>query len=186
MGRQFRADLPVGNDSRPAPVFQISRQHHDMDRGIRRESGVDRSGPPNPALDSAGFHHQCGTWRGGMSAGDRRSPAPTENTISSTGSKACLPPESSMARKAKEYQRDTASPGPTTTIAQPGSPEFKRPSRQAYRLGISAYIKASSRRRSPTSNCPSIAVLRLDADWYKSTMICLEKSGTTSCPAACC
>jgi hypothetical protein len=87
-----------------------------------------------------------------------------------------LPPAGEHdGQKAKDYQRDTASPTYydnctaslaefEKTIARTGIPSTN--------IGIHQGFFEETL---PTFNCPSIAVLRLDADWYESTMICLEK-----------
>jgi O-methyltransferase len=128
----------------------------------------------NPALNQ-GSIIECGTWRGGMSAGmievggfDRR-----YNFFDSFEG---LPPAGEQdGEKAKEYQRDTASPTYyenctasleefDKTISLTGVPPEK----------VSIH-KGFFERTLPLFACPPISVLRLDADWYESTMVCLDK-----------
>ena len=87
-----------------------------------------------------------------------------------------LPPAGEQdGKRAKEYQRDTASPtyydNCTASLA-----EFEKTISLTGLLPDKIGIhKGFFEETLPKFACPPIAVLRLDADWYESTMICLEK-----------
>ena len=128
----------------------------------------------NPALDR-GSIIECGTWRGGMSAG-MIGIAGANRKYDFFDSFEGLPPAGELdGQKAKDYQRDTASltyyDNCTASLA-----EFEK---TIARTGVSStnvgIHKGFFQDTLPHFNCPPIAVLRLDADWYESTMICLEK-----------
>ena len=128
----------------------------------------------NPALDR-GSIIECGTWRGGMSAG-MIGIAGANRKYDFFDSFEGLPPAGEHDGQKRRTTSAIPRRQPITTIAQPRSRNLKKPSHgQAYRPRTSAYIKGFFEETLPTFNCPPIAVLRLDADWYESTMICLEK-----------
>ncbi len=127
----------------------------------------------NPDLNE-GAIIECGTWRGGMSAGMIEI-ASLHKTYHFFDSFAGLPPAGERdGQKAKDYQLDTKSPAYydncTASLA-----EFQK---TIALTGVSledvrihqGFFEATL----PRFNCPPIAVLRLDVDWYESTMICLE------------
>jgi hypothetical protein len=128
----------------------------------------------NPAL-SRGAIIECGTWRGGMSAGMIEI-AGREKTYHFFDSFEGLPAAGERdGERAMEYQRDTTSPtyfdNCTASLA-----EFERTISSAGLSPTNVGIhKGFFQDTLPQFACPSIAVLRLDADWYDSTMICLAK-----------
>ncbi|HEY1731767.1 MAG TPA: TylF/MycF/NovP-related O-methyltransferase [Terriglobales bacterium] len=128
----------------------------------------------NPALNQ-GSIIECGTWRGGMSAGMIEVAGPGRN-YHFFDSFAGLPPAGEQdGQKAKDYQRDTASPtyfdNCTASLA-----EFEKTiSLTGISPGKIGIHKGFFEDTLPQFTCPPVAVLRLDADWYESTMVCLEK-----------
>jgi O-methyltransferase len=128
----------------------------------------------NPALHQ-GSIIECGTWRGGMSAGMIEISG-ADRQYDFFDSFEGLPPAGEQdGQKAKDYQRNTASPtyfdNCTASLA-----EFQKTIARTGVTPSSAGIhKGFFEDTLPRFTCPPIAVLRLDADWYESTMICLEK-----------
>jgi O-methyltransferase len=128
----------------------------------------------NPDLDG-GSIIECGTWRGGMSAGMIEA-AGIHRSYHFFDSFEGLPPADERdGEHGKEFQRNTSSPTYydncrasleefEQTIAITGCP--------VKNIGIHKGFFDSTL---PGFSCPPIAVLRLDADLYASTMICLEK-----------
>lgn len=128
----------------------------------------------NPSLNK-GCIIECGTWRGGMSAGMMEMGG-LERDYHFFDSFEGLPAaEERDGQRAKEYQRDRTSPtyfdNCTASLA-----DFEKTISltgvSPKKIGIhKGFFEATL----PEFICPPIAVLRLDADWYESTMICLEK-----------
>ncbi len=128
----------------------------------------------NPDLGE-GAIVECGTWRGGMSAG----------MIETGGSKRryCffdsfegLPPVQDIdGPEAKQWQANTASPSFHNNCSAPLE-DFRESIRMTgCPQGNIAISKGFFEDTLPSFEPPPIAVLRLDADWYASTMICLER-----------
>jgi O-methyltransferase len=114
---------------------------------------------------------ECGTWRGGMSAG-LIEVGGFHRDYYFFDSYEGLPPAGKMdGKKAIDYENSFSTPGCAAsieefqqTMAMTGCPENK----------IHVY-KGFFERTLPDFSCPKIAILRLDGDWYESTMICLNK-----------
>jgi O-methyltransferase len=128
----------------------------------------------NPTLDN-GCIIECGTWRGGMSAGMMEIAGP-ERQYHFFDSFEGLPAAGDRdGPRAQEYQRDTTSPTYFDNCAA-SLAEFEQTISSTgvppQNIGIHKGFFADTL---PNFSCPPIAVLRLDADWYESTMICLEK-----------
>lgn len=128
----------------------------------------------NPDLDG-GSIVECGTWRGGMSAGMIEVAGLHRNYHFFDSFEGLPPAGEHDGEKAKEFQRNRSSPAYYNnctasleefeqTISVTGCPETN--------IGIHKGFFDSTL---PKFSCPPIAVLRLDADWYDSTMMCLEK-----------
>jgi O-methyltransferase len=128
----------------------------------------------SPSLNN-GSIIECGTWRGGMSAGMMEIGGPGRNYHFFDSFEGLPPAGERDGPKAKEYQRDTTSPtyfdNCTASLA-----EFQKTISLAgvapEKVGIH---KGFFEDTLPKFNCPPIAVLRLDADWYESTLVCLNK-----------
>jgi len=127
----------------------------------------------NPDLNR-GSVVECGTWRGGMSAGMVEM-AGLHRNFHFFDSFEGLPPAGERdGEKAKEYMSapihyDYGDCGASLeefkqTLSMTGCPEEN--------IGIH---KGFFENTLPHFSPPPIAILRLDADWYDSTMICLEK-----------
>jgi len=128
----------------------------------------------NPDLDG-GCIIECGTWRGGMSAGMIEVAGRRRNYHFFDSFEGLPPAGERDGFEAREFQSNTSSPTYFNnctasleefegTISKAGCPKEN--------IGIH---KGFFETTLPAFSCPPIAVLRLDADWYESTMICLEK-----------
>lgn len=117
---------------------------------------------------------ECGTWRGGMAAG-LATIGGRERDYHFFDSYAGLPPatleDGAYAQRAMEsgdglyFDRNTASLDEfLATLSQVGLPHA--------RLNVHKGLFAET---FPKAAVGAVAVLRLDADWYSSTLQCLEK-----------
>ncbi len=123
----------------------------------------------------AGSIVECGTWRGGMSAG-MIEVAGTERQYYFFDSFEGLPPAGEQdGEQAKEFQKNTNSPAYYDNC-RASLEEFEQTISMTRcprkNIGICKGFFASTL---PDFSSPPIAVLRLDADLYESTMTCLEK-----------
>jgi O-methyltransferase len=127
-----------------------------------------------PAMDGASII-ECGTWRGGMAAG-LAAIGGAARTYHFFDSFAGLPPptheDGEFARRAQDsrdgslyFDNNTAALGEfMATLAPLGLPRERLQVHQGF---FAATF--------PGVEVPPVAVLRLDADWYSSTLQCLEK-----------
>jgi len=128
----------------------------------------------NPDLER-GAIVECGTWRGGMSAGMVEVGGQRRRYYFFDSFEGLPPAQDIDGPAARQWQANTAA---TTfhnncaasledfreSIAMTGCPP-----------GKVTILKGFFEDTLPDFDPPPIAVLRLDADWYASTMICLEK-----------
>jgi O-methyltransferase len=114
---------------------------------------------------------ECGTWRGGMSAGMIEIGG-FDRDYFFFDSFEGLPPAGEIdGKKAKEYEDSLSAPGCEASLE-----EFKQTiSMTGCPAGKIHVYKGFFESTFPEFCPPKIAVLRLDADWYESTMICLNK-----------
>jgi O-methyltransferase len=127
-----------------------------------------------PAL-ADGVIVECGTWLGGMAAGLIEIGG-TQRPYLFCDSFEGLPPAREIdGEAAKRWQADTTSPRFLNNCAV-SLQEFERTIR---RTNISfdwvTIKKGYFSDTFPTFQTPPVSILRLDADWYDSTMQCLEK-----------
>lgn len=131
-----------------------------------------------PAL-AAGCIVECGTWRGGMAAGLAVLGGPGRQ-YHFFDSFAGLPPVTT--RDGEAARRWQAASVDNCAAARE---EFERVIAGAAippaRLHIHAGFFADT---FPGVAVPPIAILRLDADWYESTLLCLEKFWDSLLPGA--
>jgi|SRR5208283_1383729 len=118
---------------------------------------------------------ECGTWKGGMAAAMIETGG-SERRYYFFDSFEGLPPAKEIdGPLAKRWQADTSSPtyyGNCTASLE----DFRHTLEMAPCKPDAIEIhKGFFENTVPVFDCPPIAVLRLDADWYESTMICLEK-----------
>ena len=116
---------------------------------------------------------ECGVWRGGMCAGmaDILGPARSYHLFDSFEG---LPPAQDIdGQAAKEWQQNTGSPGYYDNCKAEESYAA-----EAMKLSGATNVhlhKGWFEKTLPGTKIePCIALLRLDADWYDSTMCCLE------------
>ena len=118
---------------------------------------------------------ECGTWRGGMAAGLISVGGPKRKYYFFDSFEGLPPAEDIDGQKAKVYQASPEAPEYAnncsatlhefkSTIALTGCPAENIDIRQGF-------FEQSFK----SFNSPPVALLRLDADWYSSTMACLEK-----------
>src|ERR1051326_6423850 len=118
---------------------------------------------------------ECGTWRGGMAAG-LVTVGGRERDYHFFDSFAGLPPASEIdGSAARDWQAEALrNPAVRNLVANPA--EFAalmaRIGTPAERLHIHEGLFADTFAKAVV---PPIAVLRLDADWYESTRLCLER-----------
>ena len=137
----------------------------------------------DPAL-AGGAVVECGTWRGGMAAG-LAVLGGRERDYFFFDSFAGLPPVGAAdGEDARRWQADRAGPSYLDNC-RASREEFARVIGMAglppARLHICAGFFADT---FPAVAVPPVAILRLDADWYESTMLCLEKFWDSLCPGA--
>lgn len=116
---------------------------------------------------------ECGVWRGGMTAGIASILGPDRKYFLFDSFEGLPPAKEIDGPAAIKWQQNTKSSNYYDNCAAP--PEFAE---RAMRLaGISSYelVRGWFNTTVPTTKIEEpIALLRLDADWYDSTMICLE------------
>jgi O-methyltransferase len=130
-----------------------------------------------PALALDGDIVECGTWRGGMSAAMAeiaRAKALAGRSVLFDSFQGLPPPDSLDGEMAFAWASDTESP-----LYYDNCTASEDDARRAMSLaGVSDYrIFAGwfEETLSPyAAENPKIAILRLDGDWYRSTMTCLE------------
>ncbi|HEV2302051.1 MAG TPA: TylF/MycF/NovP-related O-methyltransferase [Stellaceae bacterium] len=137
----------------------------------------------DPAL-AGGAVIECGTWKGGMAAGLARLGGPGRDYWF-FDSFAGLPPVGEKdGEAARRWQADAAGPSYLDNC---------RASREAFARVIGRVALPPERVHIcagffvdtfPAVAVPPVAVLRLDADWYESTLLCLEKFWPNLLPGA--
>jgi O-methyltransferase len=127
----------------------------------------------DPALDGGGIV-ECGTWRGGMSAGMIEVGGPGRQYFFFDSFEGLPPVQEVDGPKALKWQSDQ-------TARRFGNCDASRDEFEAtIRMTgcppeIIHIAKGFFEQTFPDFIPPPVAVLRLDADWYASTAICLEK-----------
>jgi O-methyltransferase len=137
----------------------------------------------NPALEG-GCIIECGTWRGGM-AGGLVMIGGRERDYYFFDSFKGLPPTSPRdGDDARRWQADTTSPFYFENCAatrEELTSALSRAQLPRDRLHVHEGFFADT---FPMIITPPIAVLRLDADWYDSTILCFEKFWDQLLPGA--
>jgi O-methyltransferase len=118
---------------------------------------------------------ECGTWRGGMSAGMIEICGKDKSYYFLDSFEGLPEPKEIDGKRAFAWQADKESPGYYDNCSS-SLELFKN---TIDRTGINhdnvMIIKGFYDKSFQTFESPKISVLRLDADWYESTMLCLEK-----------
>ena len=163
--RQFRPFTMVGRDAYISNLYLADRALAD------------------PALAS-GCVIECGTWRGGMAAGLIALGGNRRDYFFFDSFQGLPPAGAADGEAARRWQADTQ-----------GSQYFEncRASQAEFAAVVARAGAASGRLHVYEGffadtfarvSVPPIAVLRLDADWYESTMLCLEKFWDSLLPGA--
>ena len=116
---------------------------------------------------------ECGVWRGGMSAGMAEVLGPERDYFLFDSFEGLQPATELDGQAAKEWQSDTQSPDYYDNCAAPI--EFAQRAMKLSGAPRHTLVKGWFEDTLPdfVPPCP-IAVLRLDGDWYESTMTILE------------
>lgn len=117
---------------------------------------------------------ECGVWRGGMSAGMATVLGPERSYYLYDTFEGLPAPKLELdGQKALDYQNDVDSPWYFENCS--AAPEFAQQAMTLSGATKVRLIKGTFQDTLPV-HLPEepIAVLRLDGDWYESTMICLE------------
>jgi O-methyltransferase len=130
------------------------------------------------ALRNAKLHDcaivECGTWRGGMAAGMVEIGGPERDYYFFDSFEGLPPAEEVDGHSAKNWQADTTAATFYNNCAATLE-EFQDTLRMTKCPTRAFHIhKGWFEETLPKVVCPPIAVLRLDADWYASTLTCLE------------
>jgi len=118
---------------------------------------------------------ECGTWRGGMAAGLMTVCGPERDYYFFDSFRGLPPAGIEDGEAAVEWQRNTTGPryfGNCTATREEFVDVVNRVGFPAERVKV---YEGFFNEVFPRVAVPPIAVLRLDADWYESTMLCLEK-----------
>lgn len=127
-----------------------------------------------PALAN-GVIVECGTWRGGMAAGLIEVGGAGRHYLFCDSFEGLPPARDIDGEAAKAWQTDTASPRYVNNCGV-SVQEFERTIRRTNISFDHVVIKKGFFSDTfPTFETPAISILRLDADWYDSTMQCFEK-----------
>jgi O-methyltransferase len=128
-----------------------------------------------PALD--GDIVECGTWRGGMSAAMAevlRNKAIARRSVLFDSFEGLPPPDAVDGAKAFAWVSDTASPlyfDNCTASEDDARRAMSLSGVDGYRIFAGWFDETLSLYAAEN---PKIAILRLDGDWYRSTMTCLD------------
>ena len=128
----------------------------------------------NPALDG-GAIVECGTWKGGMAAALVEIGGPHRAYYFFDSFEGLPTAEAIDGKSAKDYQANTKDPeyfdNCRASIDDLKSALSLVTDRTDHIRIIPGFFEDSFKEFKP----PQIAILRLDGDWYSSTMICLQK-----------
>ena len=117
---------------------------------------------------------ECGVWRGGVSAGIADVLGSDREYFLFDSFEGLPPAQDIDGRAAKNWQANTTSPGYYDNCTA-----SEEEARRAMHLSAAArftLVKGWFEKTLSTFEPPSpIALLRLDADWYESTRLCLER-----------
>jgi O-methyltransferase len=129
----------------------------------------------DPDVLKSGVIVECGTWRGGMAAGMIEFCGKDRSYCFFDSFEGLPEPNEIDGKKAFEWQANKEDPGYYDNCSS--SLELFRDT--ISRTGINEdniiIIKGFFEKSLQTFEPKKISVLRLDADWYDSTMLCLEK-----------
>lgn len=137
----------------------------------------------NPALKD-GCIIECGTWRGGMAAGLAVVCGPERNYYFFDSFRGLPPVTSEDGEKARLWQELKNDPRYFNNCTA-SLEEFKKVIALAEVPADHLHVyEGFFNETFPQVTVPPIAILRLDADWYESTLLCLEKFWDKLLPGA--
>lgn len=154
--RRFRPATMLGRDTYIANLYLADR--------YLAEPGL-----------ASGTIVECGTWRGGMAAGLALVGGPARDYYFFDSFEG-LPPatveDGEFAIRAQASRDGTIRFDNCTATLEEFMSVFAEVALPRERLHVyKGFFEATF----PTFEAPQVAILRLDADWYRSTMLCLEK-----------
>jgi O-methyltransferase len=117
---------------------------------------------------------ECGTWRGGMAAAMIALGGPARTYHFFDSFEGLPPAQARDGADAVAWQADTQSPYYYNNCSATLDEFTDLISRQAVEPGCVAVHKGWFQETVPQHAPAPIAVLRLDGDWYESTMVCLQ------------
>lgn len=118
---------------------------------------------------------ECGAWRGGMSAGMVESGGPMRRYYFFDSFEGLPPAQEIDGPGAMQWQADTSSPTFLNNCSASLEDFCQSIDMTGCPLENITILKGFFQDTLANFDPPPIAVLRLDADWYSSTMICLER-----------
>jgi hypothetical protein len=117
---------------------------------------------------------ECGTWKGGMAAGLMEVGGPSRRYIFFDSFEGLPPAQEIDGQRAIQWQANTESPLYYDNCSA-SLEEFKDTISKAGPLSNVEIHKGFFEETFKDFTPPPIGILRLDADWYASTMLCLRK-----------
>jgi O-methyltransferase len=161
--------------ARYQPLFQKYRSYTMIGRLRYLENlALTKVAVSNPGLQN-GAIIECGTWRGGMAAGLIEVGGPERRYFFFDSFEGLPPAEDIDGLAAKDYQANTGAPeyadNCSATLAEFKSTIALTKCPPKNIEIIQGFFEESFK----NFKSPAVAVLRLDGDWYSSTMACLTK-----------
>lgn len=170
--RLYFAKRRLGEWLLRAKAYAIARKYRDYTM-VRRRKFIDNLLLVSRVRDLPGCVVECGVWRGGMSAGIAEMLGPVRHYYLFDSFEGLPPAKEIDGTKALNWQRNTAAPSyydncsAEISVAKHAM-AMSRAERVTFKKG---WFNQTLPGFTPDQE---IAVLRLDGDWYDSTMECLE------------
>ncbi len=158
--------------------FRRQRYHREFERFreftmIPRDAYVDNLVLAERVRELPGCVVECGVWRGGMSAGLGRILGAEREYFLFDSFEGMPPAKEIDGKAALHWQQEKESPTYFDNCS--AQPDFARHAMKLAGIDSFHLVKGWFNETLPGFTLPaSIALLRLDCDWYDSTMVCLE------------
>lgn len=167
-----QAARAVGFSRQTALFRSIYRKYRDFT--MLKEGGyISNLGLANQMRDVNGAVVECGVWRGGMIAGLADLLGPNREYVLCDSFEGLPPAADIDGEKAKAYQADKTDPMYHDNCT--AGEEFARRAMAQSPATRVRYVKGWFNETLPTLELSEpIALLRIDGDWYDSTMACLS------------